>query len=104
MHSIRLYPHRPLRSITTILMDPNSSHVVSESETILGLDVGGSKTVVVEGSRDARILQRREVPTEGARPFEQTFQRIRDLTELTITAAASTTRTTIAHSASVPSP
>src|ERR1700724_301942 len=85
-------------------MNSNSSHSASESETILGLDVGGSKTVVVEGNRDARILQRREVPTEGARTFEETFQRIRGLATATIAAAASEGRKIIAISASVPGP
>jgi len=85
-------------------MDQDSSHLASESETILGLDVGGSKIVVVEGTRDARILQRREVPTEGARAFEQTFQRIRSLAERTISAAASAGRKVIAISASLPGP
>ena len=85
-------------------MNSSSSRSTAESETIVGLDVGGSKVVVVEGTRDARILQRREVPTEGARAFEQTFQRIRGLTNDTIAAAASAGRRIIAISASVPGP
>lgn len=85
-------------------MRSNSSHLASATETILGLDVGGSKTVVVEGTGDARILQRREVPTEGARPFEQTFPRLRSLVQETIAAAASVGRKIIAISASVPGP
>ena len=85
-------------------MNLNSSHSASENETILGLDVGGSKTVVVEGTRDAQVLQRREVPTEGARPFEGTFQRIRALAKDTIAAAARAGRRVIAISASVPGP
>lgn len=46
---------------------------------ILGLDVGGSKTAVVEGTLDGRILHRVEVPTEADRPFEQTFPRLESL-------------------------
>lgn len=85
-------------------MNPNSSHSASETETILGLDVGGSKTVIVEGTREARILQRRELPTEGAKAFEQTFQHICRLTNETIAAAANAERRIIAISASVPGP
>lgn len=85
-------------------MDANSSHSTSETETILGLDVGGSKTVVVEGARNARILQRREIPTEGASPFDQTFQRICGLAAETATEAVSAGRKIVAISASVPGP
>jgi glucokinase len=85
-------------------MNSSSSPSTSESDTILGLDVGGSKVVVVEGTRDARILQRRKVPTEGASDFEQTFQRIQGLAEHTISAAAAAGRRVIAISASVPGP
>jgi len=85
-------------------MDSNASHSTSETETILGLDVGGSKIVVVEGTREARILQRHEIPTEGVRPFEQTFKRICSLAEETRVAAAGAGRNIIAISASVPGP
>lgn len=44
--------------------------------TILGFDVGGTKTAVVEGTRDAEILQREELATEAERPFVETFPRI----------------------------
>jgi hypothetical protein len=69
-------------------MNLDSTHSASEIETILGLDVGGSKTIVVEGTRDAQILQRSEIPTEGARAFEETFQHICELGEQTIAEAA----------------
>ena len=36
---------------------------IARSTTLIGLDVGGSKTAVVEGTCDAMILQRREFPT-----------------------------------------
>ena len=85
-------------------MNLNPSHSVFETETILGIDVGGSKTGVVEGTRDARILRRHEVPTAGARPFEQTWPAIRGLAEGTIAAAASEGRRIVAISASVPGP
>lgn len=85
-------------------MDANSSHSTSEAETILGLDVGGSKTVVVEGTRNARILQRREIPTVGTRAFDQTFQRISSLADEIVAEAASAGRKIVAISASVPGP
>lgn len=45
----------------------------SINQTILGLDIGGTKTAIVEGTRNAEILQRIEFPTEAARPFTETF-------------------------------
>lgn len=44
--------------------------------TILGFDVGGTKTAVIEGTHDAAILQREELATEADRPFVETFPRI----------------------------
>jgi len=85
-------------------MNSNSIRPVSETETILGFDVGGSKTVVVEGTREARILQRRQMPTAGTAPFAETFQRIRSLAEETIASAVSAGRRIVAVSASVPGP
>jgi glucokinase len=52
--------------------------------TILGLDIGGAKTAVVEGDENAVIYQRRELSTEAAEPFEKTFSRLADAIELTI--------------------
>jgi len=46
--------------------------------TILGLDVGGTKTACVEGSSDAQILERTEWPTESERPFDQLFPQVVD--------------------------
>lgn len=43
------------------------------TETVIGLDVGGTKLAVVEGNCRAEILQRYECPTEAAQPFEETF-------------------------------
>jgi glucokinase len=43
------------------------------TRTLLGLDIGGSKIACVEGTHDAQILQRLEMPTHGSRPFEQTL-------------------------------
>jgi len=50
--------------------------IPSRLQTILGLDVGGTKTAVVEGTREADILQRVELMTEARRPFADTFPRV----------------------------
>jgi glucokinase len=41
--------------------------------SILGLDVGGTKTACVEGTPNGRILQRIEMPTRAEAPFAQIF-------------------------------
>ena len=49
--------------------------------TIIGIDVGGTKTAVVEGTRQAQIMQRYEMPTEARRPFDATFPQVVSLVE-----------------------
>ena len=44
--------------------------------SILGLDVGGTKTACVEGAPDGRILQRIEMPTQAQLPFAEVFAAI----------------------------
>jgi glucokinase len=44
--------------------------------TILGLDIGGTKTACVEGSLEGEILARHEMPTQAAEPFHATFPKI----------------------------
>ncbi|MBI5472633.1 MAG: ROK family protein [Ignavibacteriae bacterium] len=43
---------------------------------IVGLDVGGTKTAVVLGDAEGRILSRKQFPTNPARGFEETFDEI----------------------------
>src|SRR5215813_5010708 len=74
------------------------------SLTIIGLDVGGTKTAVVEGTSQAEILQREEIATEAARPFNETFPRISGLTKKLIEAARLSNREVIAISVSVGGP
>src|SRR5262245_21163300 len=74
------------------------------SRTIIGLDVGGTKTAVVEGSAQAEILQREEILTEAARPFDQTIPRITGLIKQTIEAARQSNREVIAISVSIGGP
>lgn len=47
--------------------------VVAQSPTVLGLDIGGTKTAVVEGTAAGGILQRIEMPTCADEPFARTF-------------------------------
>ena len=42
-------------------------------KSIIGIDIGGSKTAVVEGTFDGQILNRTEIPTNATVPFEQTL-------------------------------
>jgi hypothetical protein len=41
----------------------------SHTRTIIGVDIGGSKITVVQGTADAQILERRELPTLPHLPF-----------------------------------
>ncbi|MFQ5822789.1 MAG: ROK family protein [bacterium] len=72
--------------------------------TVLGLDVGGTKTAVVEGTRDAQILQRFEMATEGHRPFDQFFPQIAKCIERAIEKAGRSGRQVVALSVSIGGP
>ena len=61
--------------------------------TVLGLDVGGTKTACVEGTVDARILQRVEMPTRATEPFARTFPAIAERTRALIDEAGRAGRT-----------
>src|SRR5215510_13343435 len=74
------------------------------SQTIIGLDIGGTKTAVVEGSARAEILQREEIATEASRPFDETFPRIAGLIKKTIEAARQSSRQVVAVSVSIGGP
>jgi glucokinase len=72
--------------------------------TILGLDIGGTKTAIVEGTFNAQVLQRSEVPTEAARPFDDTFPALALLIEQTIARASQAGRKVTALSVSIGGP
>ncbi|MGH9753727.1 MAG: ROK family protein [Blastocatellia bacterium] len=74
------------------------------NQTIIGLDVGGTKTAVVEGSAQAEILRREEIATEASSPFDETFPRIAGLIKETIEAARQSNREAIAISVSIGGP
>lgn len=72
--------------------------------TILGFDIGGTKTAVVEGTRDGVILQRREHSTEADRPFDETFPNLIAIAKSTICASEETGRHIGAVSVSIGGP
>lgn len=73
-------------------------------QTIIGLDIGGTKTAVVEGTAEAKILQRHEFPTEAHRPFAEIFPRLAQLIDQTISAAVGSGRRPVALSVSIGGP
>lgn len=51
------------------------------TQTILGFDIGGTKTAVVEGTLEGDVLQRVEMPTNAEVPFLDTFPAIVSLAQ-----------------------
>jgi glucokinase len=76
----------------------------SNMRTILGFDIGGTKTAVIEGSATARILQRVEMPTRADEPFDATFPAVEERARELITAARAAGRSIAAISVSVGGP
>lgn len=72
--------------------------------TILGFDIGGTKTAIVEGARNAEILQRIEFPTQASRPFAETFPTLIAHANSLITQAREQHRTIAAISVSIGGP
>jgi glucokinase len=72
--------------------------------SLLGFDIGGSKTAIVEGTVTAEILQRVEVPTEAERPFEDTFPHLASVADEVIANASRAGRLVRAVSISVGGP
>jgi len=81
-------------------MSPQLLH----SRTILGLDVGGTKTACVEGTRDGHILQRIEMATHAAMPFADVFPEIVRHLETLIANAGHAGREPVALSLSIGGP
>lgn len=73
-------------------------------QTIIGIDVGGTKTAVVEGSYSGEILQRQEFPTEAEKPYKDTCWRIYAAIDRTAKLAAYNGRKTVAISISIGGP
>ena len=76
----------------------------SDRRTILGLDIGGTKTACVEGTLDGRILERIEIPTRATEPFDATFPAIVENCKSLIDAGHTAGRTIGAISVSVGGP
>jgi glucokinase len=76
----------------------------ASSRTVIGLDIGGTKTACVEGTLDGRILQRVEMQTHAKEPFDVTFPEIIRHVETLIAAAGHEGRTVAAISVSIGGP
>jgi glucokinase len=74
------------------------------SNSILGLDVGGTKTACVEGTPDGQILQRIEMPTRADQPFADVFPEIVDNLRALIAGAETQGRSIEAISVSIGGP
>ncbi|HEX4321139.1 MAG TPA: ROK family protein [Acidobacteriaceae bacterium] len=74
------------------------------ANSILGLDIGGTKTACVEGSFDGCILQRIEMPTRAAEPFAAVFPEIVDNIRAIAAEAVSQDRRIAAISVSIGGP
>jgi glucokinase len=85
-------------------MSASMEEIQSSRRTVIGLDVGGTKTACVEGALDGRILQRIEIPTRAAEAFSITFPEIVANLRGLIAAANSEGRTVIAISVSIGGP
>ncbi|MCE5258988.1 MAG: ROK family protein [Chloroflexi bacterium] len=74
------------------------------TETIIGLDIGGTKTAVVEGSCDGEILTKRQAPTAPHEGFEAVFVRICALVSEALADSAQSGREPAALSVSIGGP
>jgi glucokinase len=73
-------------------------------QSLIGLDVGGTKIAAVEGTGAGEILQRLEIPTRAALPFEQTLPNMLGLVCQQIAVARSAGRQVVALSVAVGGP
>jgi glucokinase len=72
--------------------------------TIIGIDVGGTKTAVVEGTSSGEILTRSALPTDGTRPFDETFPALADRVATVVESARAAGRRPIAIGVAVAGP
>lgn len=73
-------------------------------QTIIGLDIGGTKTAVLEGSFDADILNRREIPTQAWESFDVSFTRMCSVVDTVLQDADASGRQPVAVSVSIGGP
>ena len=79
-------------------------HGEISSRTVIGLDIGGTKTACVEGTLDGCILQRVEMQTHAKESFAATFPEIIRHVETLIATAGHEGRTIAAISVSIGGP
>ncbi len=72
--------------------------------TIIGLDIGGTKTAIVEGTRNARILHKTRHASEAQQGFEPMFARLCAATQEALEGARAAGRTVEALSVSIGGP
>ncbi len=85
-------------------MPDSTGDAQHQQPTILGLNIGEVKTVVVEGTRRAEILQRNEMATAGHFPFDRIFPVLSGLIANTMEKARRQERQITALSVSVGGP
>ena len=85
-------------------MSTHMDEIQSSRRSVLGLDVGGTKTACVEGTLDGRILQRIEMPTRATEAFSKIFPEIVANLNKLISAAHLEGRTIDAISVSIGGP
>jgi glucokinase len=84
---------------------PTHKHPVAPGATIIGLDIGGTKTAVVEGDpATGAALQREELPTRAQVPFAERFSAIAQVIDRVHDAAGRAGRRVRAISVSVGGP
>lgn len=76
----------------------------STQMTIVGLDIGGTKTAILEGTFEAEIIQRREIATLAQESFDSTFERICAEVDAVLNAARQANHTVKALSVSIGGP
>ncbi|HEY4973543.1 MAG TPA: ROK family protein, partial [Steroidobacteraceae bacterium] len=72
--------------------------------SLIGLDIGGTKIACVEGTGSGEIVQRLEMPTRAAQPFEQTLPEVLELVRQLMAQARTERRQIAALSVSVGGP
>ena len=82
----------------------NDVEASTNASTIIGIDVGGTKTAVVEGTLTGDILHRQTLPTEGSRPFSETFPALSARVASAVATATSAGRRPTAISVAVAGP
>jgi glucokinase len=72
--------------------------------SLIGLDIGGTKFAIVEGTPQAQILARTAYPTDTQRGFADTFARLCAAVEQALTTAREAGRQVVALSVSIGGP